>query len=44
MRLLLLAAVAATASAEAVELSAKNFEKKVFHKKRAAFVKFLAPW
>jgi hypothetical protein len=30
-------------SGEAVELNAKNFEKKVYGKKNA-FVKFLAPW
>ena len=38
--LLALAAVAA----EPVELTAKNFDKKVFQSGKAAFIKFLAPW
>jgi hypothetical protein len=43
--LALLAATCTTAAGEAVELTGKNFEKKVFGKKnRAAFIKFLAPW
>jgi hypothetical protein len=42
---LALLAAASSVSGEAVELTGKNFEKKVFGKKnRAAFIKFLAPW
>lgn len=41
---LLCAFAVGSASAEAVELTAKNFNKKVFKKDRAAFVKFQAPW
>ena len=43
MRAAALAILAAYVSGEAVELNAKNFEKKV-HGKKSAFVKFLAPW
>ena len=43
MRVAALAILAAYVSGEAVELNAKNFEKKV-HGKKSAFVKFLAPW
>lgn len=40
-----LALLVAHASGEAVNLTGKNFEKKVYGKaNRAAFVKFLAPW
>ena len=42
--LLLLASSCGTASGEAMELTNKNFDKKVFSNKKAAFVKFLAPW
>ena len=45
LRATVLALAAAHASGEAVELTAKNFEKKVYGKaNKAAFVKFLAPW
>ena len=44
MRSLSLALLLVGASGEAVELNGKNWLKKVHHKNRAAFVKFLAPW
>ena len=35
----------AYASGEAVQLTGKNFDKKVYgNKNKASFVKFLAPW
>ena len=43
MRTLLVASLLASAAGEAVELTGKSFDKKVGGKK-AAFVKFLAPW
>ena len=40
-----LAGLAATVCGEAVTLTEKNFDKKVFGKKnKGAFIKFLAPW
>ena len=46
LRATALAILTAYASGEAVQLTAKNFDKKVFEgpKNRAAFIKFLAPW
>lgn len=44
MRSLLLCAFVASATGMAEELNSKNFEKKVYGGKKAAFVKFLAPW
>jgi len=34
----------AAVGAEPVELTTKNFDKKVVQGKKSAFVKFLAPW
>jgi len=39
-----IAGLVSGASAEAVELTAKNFDKLVFESGKSAFVKFLAPW
>ena len=38
------AAMAASAYAGAVDLTAANFDKEVIESGKAAFIKFLAPW
>ena len=43
-RLTLFAALAATVSGSAVELTPDNFDKEVLKSGKAAFIKFLAPW
>ena len=42
--LLLIAVIAATANAGAVDLNPDNFDSEVTSSGKGAFVKFLAPW
>jgi len=44
MKFLLLLATIVGVSAEAVELTEKNFDRLVFKSGKSAFIKFLAPW
>jgi hypothetical protein len=43
VRVVLLSLAVSQVAGDAVQLSEKNFDKKVRHKSRSAFVKFLAP-
>ena len=42
--LLIIAAIAATANAGAVDLNPDNFDSEITSSGKGAFVKFLAPW